>query len=177
MVDQASMRANGPVTATGRVRTAQASADTSAADADRDSNGPANVVSNVAEFGEDVLSLMELQTRLAAIELKQNAEAVKFGGAVILTGIVLALAGMPIALAGIAELLVSQFGMNHGLALLVVAIAAFALAGTAIAIAAARLRSSNLGFPLSQEEFARNVNWLRTVLLHSGRSKRGRVTR
>ena len=54
------------------------------------------------------------------------------------------------------------------------AVAAFAIAGTCIAIAAGRLRGSDLGFPLSKEEFTRNLNWVRTVLLHSGRSARGR---
>ena len=120
----------------------------------------------------NLLSLAELQARLAAIELKQNLRAVKVGGAVIVTGAVLALAALPIALAGIAELLVSLLGMNRGVALIVVAVATFAIAGTCIAIAVARLRGSDLGFPLTREEFTRNLNWIRTVLLYSGRSAR-----
>ena len=54
--------------------------------------GPADVVTNVAEFGENLLTLAELQARLAAIELKQNIEGVKVGGAIIVAGAVLAMA-------------------------------------------------------------------------------------
>jgi uncharacterized membrane protein YqjE len=173
MADQASMRGNGPAAATGRM-----GATTQAPWGDGNGTpGPGDVVTNVAEFGENLLSLAELQARLAAIELKQNLEGVKVGGAVIVAGAALALAALPIALAGIAELLVSQAGMSRGLALIVVAVAALVIAGTGIAIAVARLRGANLGYPLSREEFARNVNWVRTVLLHSGRSARGRRAR
>jgi hypothetical protein len=139
--------------------------------------GAGDMVTNVAEFGENLLTLGELQGRLAAMELRQNVEAVKLGGAVFLAGAVLAMAGLPIALAGVAELLVSLAGMNRGFALLAVAVAAFAVAGTCIAIAAARLRASDVGFPLTMEEFARNLNWVRTVLVHSGRSARARRSR
>ena len=133
--------------------------------------GPGDVVTNVAEFAENLLTLAELQARLAAIELKQNVQAVKVGGGLMLVGGGRAgIAGLPIALAGIAELLVSVLGMNRGAALLAVAVAAFAIAGTCVAIAAARLRGSDVGFPLTKEEFTRNLNWVRTVLLHSGRS-------
>jgi hypothetical protein len=64
--------------------------------------------------------------------------------------------------------------MSRGVALLAVAAATLAIAGTAIAIAAARLRGSDMGFPLTREEFARNLNWVRTVVLYSGRSARSR---
>ena len=135
------------------------------------------MVTNIAEFGENLLTLAELQARLAAIELKQNVEAVKVSGAVILAGAVLAIAALPIALAGIAELLVSELGMSRGFALIAVAVAAFAIAGTCVAIALGRLRSADLGFNLSREELARNLNWVRTVLLHSGRAAKGRRAR
>lgn len=165
MADQASMRFNGPGAATGRMGASRAATVGNGA-------GPGNVVGGLSEFGEDLLSLAELQTRLAAIEMKQNVAAAKIWGAIMLTGAVLALAALPIALAGIAELLVSHAGMNRGFALLAVAVATFAIAGICIAIALGRLRSSDLGFPLSREEFARNLNWLRTVVLYSGRMGR-----
>jgi len=166
MADQASMRFNGPGAATGRLGAAQATA----GGANGSSAGPGDVVGGVAEFGDDLLSLAELQTRLAAIELRQNVAAAKLGGAVMMTGAVLALAALPIALAGIAELLVSYAGMNRGFALIAVAVGTFVIAGACVAIALGRLRGSDLGFPLSREEFTRNLNWLRTVLLYSGRS-------
>jgi hypothetical protein len=68
--------------------------------------------------------------------------------------------------------MVSLLGMNRGVALIAVAVAAFAIAGMCVAIAVARLRGSDMGFPLTKEEFTRNLNWIRTVLLYSGRSGR-----
>ena len=172
MADQASMRFNGPGTASGRMGAAQPTTGTAPGRANGNGAGPATVVTNVAEFGEDLLSLAELQTRLAGIEFRQNIGAAKVGGAVIVTGAILALSALPVALIGVAELLVSLLEMNRGLAFLAVAVAAFVIAGIAIGIAMARLRSSDMGFPLSREEFTRNLNWLRTVLLYSGRSAR-----
>jgi hypothetical protein len=64
--------------------------------------------------------------------------------------------------------------MKRGYALLSVALVALAIAGTAIALAVGRLRRALAGFPISREEFTRNLNWVRTVLLHSGRAARPR---
>lgn len=171
MADQATMKTNGPTSApaSGRLGAVPAAGGGGQTDA-----GPGDVVSNAAEFAEHLLTLGELQGRLAAFETKQNVEAVKFGTAVMLVGAAIGVAGLPIALAGIAEVLVSALNMNRGAALLSVAVAAFAVAGVCIAIAIGRLRASDLGFPLSKEELSRNINWIRTVLLHSGRSSRGR---
>jgi hypothetical protein len=143
---------------------------------DDNGNGasPGAVVGNVAEFGENLLNLAELQSRLAAIELRQNLQAARIGGTVIACGAVLALAAIPVVLAGIAELLVSYAGMNRGVALLTVSVATLAISGTCIALAVGRLRASGMGFPLTREEFSRNINWIRTVLVHSGRSVRAR---
>jgi hypothetical protein len=163
------MRFNGPGTAPGRLGAAPP---TTVRSAGGTGASPGDVVTNVAEFGENLLSLAELQAHLASIELEQNLRSVRWGGIVLVTGSVLAVAALPIALAGIAELLVSLVGMNRGLALLLVAVVAFAIAGACIAIAVARLRGADMGFPLSREEFNRNINWVRTVLLYSGRSAR-----
>jgi uncharacterized membrane protein YqjE len=133
---------------------------------------PGDVVTSVAEFAENLLTLAELQGRLAAVELKQNLEAARRGGIILAAGSVLALAALPIALAGIAELMVSLLAMNRGVALITVAVAAFAIAGTCTAIALGRLRGSDMGFALTKEEFTRNLNWIRTVLIYSGRSGR-----
>ena len=174
MADQASVTVNGPATARGD---ASASAPGGGRLNGNGGGGPGDVVTNVAEFSENLLTLAELQAKLTAIELKQNIAAVKVGGAVMVGGAVLAVAALPIALAGIAELLVSSLGMNRGVALLVVAVATLAIAGTSMMIALGRLRGSDLGFPLAREEFARNLNWVRTVLLYSGRSSRSRRSR
>jgi hypothetical protein len=166
------MRFNGPGGTPGRLGTAQPTTGRSSGNGGGNGASPGDVVSNVTGFADELLSLAELQARLAAIEAKQNVRAVTAGSVMLLTGGVIALAALPIALAGVAELLVSLAGMNRGYALISVAVAAFAIAGVCVTIAVARLRASDIGFPLSREEFTRNLNWIRTVLLYSGRSAR-----
>jgi hypothetical protein len=127
------------------------------------------VMRGVTGFGDSVLTLAELQARLASVELKQNLQAARAGAFLALSSGVAIFAGLMFVLAGIAELLVSELGMRRGFAFL--SIAAFTVAAGAgcLALAASRLRAKHLGFPLSIEELARNLNWLRTVLRQSGR--------
>jgi hypothetical protein len=117
--------------------------------------------------------LVELQARLAAKEFVQNLQAAKAASALGLAGFLMAVASVPIVLVGIAELLVSELQMKRGYALLSVAAVAILIAGVSMASASSWLRRKRLGFPLSEEELVRNLNWVRTVLRYSGRSPRG----
>jgi uncharacterized membrane protein YdjX (TVP38/TMEM64 family) len=132
--------------------------------------GPrAGVVSNVAGFGESLLSLAELQTRLTAVELRQNMDSVKAGATALTAACIVAFSCVPVFLLAAAELLVSEFGMKRGFALLTVASSALGLAAFVAFLAVRTLNRKKIGFALSREEFTRNVNWLRTILRHSGR--------
>ena len=79
-------------------------------------------------------------------------------------GLVLAVASFPLVLAGIAELLVSELGIKRGFALLSVAFVAFAIAGNWHHDRRLEAPPLIVGFPLTSEEFTRNINWVRTVL-------------
>jgi hypothetical protein len=163
MADQTAMtKANGhaPLANLGGDRSPDASTGESGANA---------VVSNVAGFGEDLLNLVELQSKLTVLEARQNLDVVKTGGTLIATGLVVAVAALPVGLVGIAELLVSEMGLKRGYALLTVAVVAVLIAGSCASVGVSWLRRKRLGFPLSAEELARNVNWVRTVLRQSGR--------
>jgi len=171
MADQATLKRNG--SATGRAGIVP-DGDGESRSGNQDGTYAGNMVSNVAEFGDNLLTLSELQARLSLIELKQNVEALKGGGAVVLAGAAVAFACLPLILAGVAELLVSELGMKRGYSLLSVALVALTIAIACIALAGSRLRRTVGGFPLTHEEFTRNMNWVRTVLLYSGRSMRRR---
>jgi hypothetical protein len=131
--------------------------------------GAGQVVSNVAGFGENLLNLAELQARMSAMELRQNLEAVKTVGVVFASGTVMALAAVPVVLVGIAELLVTEAGLGRGAAFLTVGLSTIGVAAVCVASAAVWVRRQRLGFPLSAEEFSRNLNWVRTVIRLSGR--------
>ena len=165
MADQTAMtRANGHAPLAGNLGSGR-SPDASTAE-----SGANAVVTNVAGFGEDLLNLAELQARLTGLEVRQNLDVVKTGGALIATGLIVAVAGLPVGLVGIAELLVVEMGLKRDHALLSVAAIAFVVAGSCVGLGASWFRRKRLGFPLSGEELARNVNWVRTVLRQSGRS-------
>ena len=134
----------------------------------------AGVVTNVTSFGENLLSLAELQARLTAVELRRNVDSVKSTGALMAFGALLAVSALPVMLLGVAELLVSELSMKRGYALLTAGFAAVVIAGACIAIASQWLRRKPLGLPLASEEFSRNLNWLRTVLRQTSRWPLGR---
>ncbi len=166
MADQATLKTNGPGVSRGTTPET-GSGHSSAANVDGNGTG---VVTSIAELGENLLSLSELQARLAAAELKQNLDAAKAGAPVLLTGAVIGVASVPLVLAGIAELLVSEMGLKRGYAFLGVAIVSLVIAGICLVLGKNALSRSLVGFPLSSEELTRNLNWVRTIVLHSGRS-------
>jgi hypothetical protein len=132
------------------------------------------VVSNVAGFGENLLNLAELQARLATIELRQNVDAMKTAVIVLASAALIGLASLPVVLAGTAELLVSELAWRRGVAFLTVGLTTLAVAAFVAVAAAVWLSRKRFGFPLSTEEFTRNLNWVHTVLRLSGRSPAGR---
>ncbi len=127
------------------------------------------MMNSVAGFGENLLTLAELQARLTAIEIRQNLDSARNGGALLVAGAILAITSLPVVMVGVAELLVSELGMKRGYALLSAGTTAIVIAAACIVVARGWLRNKPFGFPLASEEFARNMNWLRTILRHSGR--------
>jgi uncharacterized membrane protein YqjE len=169
MADQATVNGNGGPPASGRDYSNSIRGASRPSVDDKDGASPGQVMSSVAGFGENLLNLAELQTRLAAVELRQNVDNMKTAGAVVVVGLVVALGAFPLLLAAGAELLVSELGWRRGYAFLAVASCAIGL-GTFLAAAASLwLRRQRVGFPLSTEEFTRNLNWVHTVLRFSGR--------
>jgi hypothetical protein len=174
MVDQATMKAsNGAGRSADRESAGLPSTDRSSPAVDSTASA-GQVASNVAGFGENLLNMAELQARMSAIELRQNIEAVKIVAALGLTGAILAVAALPIVLAGIAELLVSELGFRRGAAFLSVGFSTVGIGALCIITAGAWIGRKRLGFPLSAEEFTRNLNWVRTVLRLSGRQRASR---
>jgi hypothetical protein len=127
------------------------------------------VMSGVAGFGENMLNLAELQARMAAIELRQNVDTVKTAAATLVVAASVGLASFPVLLVGTAELFVSELGWRRGYALLTVGGVTIGIAAFVALTAAVWLRRQRFGFPLSAEEFTRNLNWMHTVLRLSGR--------
>jgi hypothetical protein len=168
MADQATMTRWSAQTANGAAVKPNAGAVGSTASNTFDPS-TSGMMNSVAGFGENLLTLGELQARLTGIEIRQNIDSVKNGGALFVAGSILAFSSLPVVMVGVAELLVSELGMKRGYALLSAATTAIVIAAACIVVARGWLRRKPFDFPLASEEFARNMNWLRTILRHSGR--------
>jgi hypothetical protein len=138
-------------------------------------NQPEGVVGNITEFGNDVMTLVELQAQLAALDFKAAMARATIPLVLIVVGTSLLLASLPVALLGFAWLVASALSIDEGWAALLTAAVTAVVMAIVAAVALRRLLGSLESFRSSREELVRNIAWIRTVLVHSGRSiPRGR---
>ena len=133
-------------------------------------NSPAeSMIGNIAEFGNDLATLGELQAKLAVIDLKETVGRALVPAILAVSALLLVLGSLPVLLLGVAWLLITKAGMNEGWAMLATAGVALILAGILAFLAIPALRRSFASLDRSREELARNVAWIKTVLAYSGR--------
>jgi uncharacterized membrane protein YqjE len=130
----------------------------------------ASVTGSLSEVANDVATLAELQAKLAAVDLKACAERALVPLAVIAAALAVALGTIPVALLGAAFLLVSALGLGWGWAMLLTAAVALVLAGLVAFVSVRQFGRSLEPLRRSREELTRNIAWVRTVLVYSGRS-------
>lgn len=138
-------------------------------------NSP-GVVGRLAVFGNDVFTLGELQAKLAAADLKDCTARATLPLIAIVAAVVLVLGAIPVALLGVADLLSQALAMRIGLVRLLTALATFLAAAVVGLVYLRRFTSSFNSFRRSQDELTRNISWVRTVVLHSGRSAPNKKT-
>jgi len=128
------------------------------------------VVGGIADFGNDVATLAELQGKLALFDLKEFLGRALIPLALAVIGLFFVLGAVPVVLLGTAELLARALNLKAGEAMLLTGGSVLVLAGAVIVVAALRIRPSFASFNRSREELSRNLAWIRTVLLYSGLS-------
>ncbi|WZP00470.1 phage holin family protein [Isosphaeraceae bacterium EP7] len=128
------------------------------------------VVESVAGLGGDIASLAELQGKLALADLRESTSQATVPATLLATGVVVALSTVPVALVGLAYLVAESTGWRTSLAFLATAAAALAVALVVSYVGYLGLTKSFGSFRRSRDELTRNVSWIKTVLLHSGRS-------
>jgi hypothetical protein len=129
-----------------------------------------SMVGNLAEFGNDVATLAELQAQLAVHDAKDCVGRATIPLIVVGAGAALGLASLPVILLGLADLIARGTGFSAGLVQFIVGLVALAGAGVAAYLALKASLRSLESFRRSHEELSRNISWIRTVLVHSGRS-------
>jgi len=134
------------------------------------------VVGGIAGFGSDVATLVELQAQLAATDLKEALQKAVLPLGVLAVGIISLIGALPVVLFGVAALLAPALKISSGAAMLLTGGVVLAVALVAAGVAASKIGPSFSSFRRSREELVRNLAWIRTVLLYSGRNapRRGR---
>jgi hypothetical protein len=134
------------------------------------------VIGGIAGFGTDVATLAELQAQLALIDLKQWVAQVRLHVVLMASGLVVALGAVPVVLLGVAALVASAWNLSDAWAMVLTGGVVLTVTLLLVATAALKIGSSFSCFRRSREELTRNLAWIKTVLLYSGRSvaRRGR---
>jgi len=128
------------------------------------------IVGGIAEFGNDIATLAELQAKLALADLNVSLRQASVSMAMIVVGLVVVLGSVPVILGGVAQLLAVALKISGGWASVLTGGVALILAVVVVAIAARQIGPSFSSFRRTREELNRNLSWIRTVLLYSGRS-------
>jgi hypothetical protein len=130
---------------------------------------PLTVVGNIADFGNDIATLAELQAKLTLLDAKDAAAKATMPMVVLGAGVALALGSLPVILIGLADLIAKSTKIPSGACQLIVGLVALALAGVAAFVGLKGSTASLASFRRSNEELTRNLCWIRTVLVYSGR--------
>jgi uncharacterized membrane protein YqjE len=137
-----------------------------AAAKDRHHNG---VIEGVSSFGTDLATLAMLQARLAAYDLRESMKSASPAITGLLVFGTITAASVVVGLAGLSLWLATILQMQAGIVMMVVALAGIVIASVASALLARSLSSSFSSFRRSREELERNLAWIKTTILHSGR--------
>jgi len=112
----------------------------------------------------DVVALTELQVELLQVDAREAVRRVLMPLALMFAAGVVALCTVPMLLLLIAEVLVATTGMPYWLALLIVVILGFVVAGIVALLGWESLRSPLGAFQRSRDELARNIDWLKRTV-------------
>jgi Putative Actinobacterial Holin-X, holin superfamily III len=133
---------------------------------DRQSTG---VIEGVSSFGTDLATLAALQMRLAACDLRESTKVAIPILAGLTVSSIIAVASAVVGLAGIALWLATVLNVQAGIVMMVVALVGLVTSAVATVLLARSLTRCFTYFRRSQEELERNLAWVKTTLVHSGR--------
>ena len=128
------------------------------------------VVGSITDLANDLVTLAELQAKLASVDLKEMWMRATVPLAVIAAGLAVLVAALPVAMLGVADLLSRALGIAPGWTMLLTAAVTMSITGLILLLSVKEVGRSLEPLRRSREELARNLAWLRTVLVYSGRS-------
>ncbi len=130
---------------------------------------PGSMVGNIAEFGNDIATLVELQAKLAVIDAKDCLGRATLPLIILGAGAAVALSSLPVLLLGTADLLTTFTNLPVWASRMIVAAVSLVVSALVAYLSLREASGSIHSFRRSVDELTRNLSWVRTVLVHSGR--------
>ena len=127
------------------------------------------MINGIGDLGNNLVTLTTLQARLAAEDFRESASRAQPALIAAAVLIPLGFASFTVGLFGLASWMSADLGIPLGRSLLIVAAGGIILCSSMAVLVSRRLLASLSSFRRSGEELERNIAWLRTVLMHSGR--------
>ncbi len=127
------------------------------------------IVTDIGELGNNVVTLATLQAKLAVADLHESARRALPAIVASVILIPLGFASLTVGLIGVGYWLTAYWGISLSQAMMLVAAVGFVFTAMLTVFAVQRLRVSFVSFRRSREELERNLAWLSTVMMHSGR--------
>jgi len=127
------------------------------------------VLGGLGDLGNNVVTLATLQAKLAAEDFRESSARALPAVVAAAVLVPLGFASITLGLMGVAYSLSAVWDMPLGRTMMLVAVGGIVLTAVAAVAAYYRFRASLSSFRRSREELERNIAWLGTVLLHSGR--------
>lgn len=134
----------------------------------RDTDAAAELGENVADLTHDVASLVELQSELFSLDLKEATNISLIPVIIGISGILLLLAAFPVLLIGLAYLMVHAWEISEAGAFFATGVGAVLISAGVVWIVWLRLCEGASKFQRSLNELKRNFMWLKTRLRARG---------
>lgn len=130
---------------------------------------PEGVVESIAEFVNDVTTLADLQTQLAIHDTKDVLGRATWPAITVAAGLAIALASLVLTLFGLANTVAKLTQIDPAYVQLALGVGILVVAGVVAFVSYKAVVGSLDSYRRSREELSRNLAWLRTVIVHSGR--------
>lgn len=128
----------------------------------------ADLGKNVADFTHDVASLVEMQSELFTIDLKEATDIALLPMCIGVAGCLLLLAGFPVALIGVAYLMVSAWSVSPAVAFFSTGLGAVLIASGIVWVVWLRMREGAATFGRSISALKTNFQWMKRRLKSKG---------
>jgi hypothetical protein len=130
---------------------------------------PNGFLEGIGTFGTDLITLAVLQARLAACELREGLKAARLGLVLLLFCVLVSASGLIAIVLGVALWMATVLQIQQGPAFLLVGLACMIAAALIGWLSVRALTPRIPVFQRSTEELERNLAWIKTTLLYSGR--------